>query len=66
MEELHINDSDHNPTISELLLEKSFAKERELGSTKMEPPTSIEETHAKQLKKSDESSEQVISRSYSC
>ena len=54
MEELHLNDPDHNPTKYELLehigLERSVAKERELGSTKMEPSWSIEETHAKQLK----------------
>ena len=41
MEELHLNDPDHTPTSSELLehagLERSVAKERELGSTKMEP-----------------------------
>ena len=39
---------------SELLehvaLERSVAKERELGSAKMEPSWSIEATHAKQLK----------------
>ena len=50
VEELHLNDPDHNPTSSELLLERSVAKEREPGSTKMEPSSSIEETHAKQLK----------------
>ena len=54
VEELHLNDPDHNPTSSELLehieLERSVAKEREPGSTKMEPPWSIEETHGKQLK----------------
>ena len=54
VEELHLNDPDHNPTSSELLghigLERSVAKERELGSTKMEPSRSIDETHAKQLK----------------
>ena len=50
VEELHLNDPDHNPTSSDLLLERSVAKERELGSTKMEPSSSTEETHAKQLK----------------
>ena len=54
MEELHLNDPDHNPTSSELLehigLERSVAKEREPGSTKMEPSRSIEETRAQQLK----------------
>ena len=45
---------DHNPAISELLehtgLERSVAKKREPGSTKMEVSWSSEETHAKQLK----------------
>ena len=54
VEELHLNDPDHNPTSSELLvhigLERSVAKKREPGSTKMEPSWCIEETHAKQLK----------------
>ena len=50
VEELHLNDPDHNPTSFELLLERSVAKERESGSTKMQQPSSIEETHAKQLK----------------
>ena len=45
----YVNDPDHNPTSSELLLEKSVAKERERGSAKMEPSSSIEETHAKQF-----------------
>ena len=53
VEELHLNDSYHSPTSSELLehieWERSLAKERELGSTKMEPSWSLEETHAKQL-----------------
>ena len=49
MEEVHLNDPDHNPTNSELLLERSLAKEIEIGSTKMEPSSSIEKTHAKQL-----------------
>ena len=62
VEELHLNDPDLNPTRSELLLERSAAKERELGSTKMEPSSSIEETHAKQLENSDESSVQVIQK----
>ena len=54
MEELHLNDPDHDPTKSELLehigLGRSVAKERERGSTEMEPSWSIEQTHAKQLK----------------
>ena len=60
VEELHLNDPDHNPTSSELLehieLERCVAKEREPGSTKMVPSWCIEETHAKQVGKSDESS----------
>ena len=54
VEEYHHNDPDLNPTSSELLehigLERSVAKEREPGSTEMEPSWSIEEAHAKQLK----------------
>ena len=50
VEELHLNDPDNNPTSFELLLERSVAKERESCSTKMQQPSSIEETHAKQLK----------------
>ena len=54
VEELRLNDPDHNPASSELLgrigLEGSIAKKRELGSTKMEVSWSIQETHAKQLK----------------
>ena len=54
MEELRLNDPDHNPASSELLerkgLERSIAKKREPGSTKMDVSWSIEETHAKQLK----------------
>ena len=54
VEKLHLNDPDYNPTSSELLehvgLERSVAKEREFGPTKMEPSWSIEETHSKQLK----------------
>ena len=49
VEELRINDPDHNPTSSELLLGKICCKEREFGSTKMEQ-SSTEETHATQLK----------------
>ena len=48
MEELHLNDPDHNPTSSELPLKRSVARERELLSTKMEQ-SSIEETHANQF-----------------
>ena len=50
VEELHLNDPDNNSTSSELLLERSFAEERDPGSTKREPPSSIEETHANQVK----------------
>ena len=50
VEVLHLNDPDLNPTSSELLLERYVAKEREPGSTKIEPSTSIEETHTKLLK----------------
>ena len=46
--ELHLNDPDHNPTRSELLLERSVAKESEPCSTEMEQ-CSIEETHEKQF-----------------
>ena len=53
MEELHLNDPDHNPTSSELLehigLERSVAKEIESGSAKVEPSWSIEATHTKQF-----------------
>ena len=45
MEELHLNVPDHNPISSELLLERSVAKERELGSAKVEQ-SNIKETHA--------------------
>ena len=48
MEELHLNDSDHNPTSSESLLEGSIAKESELCSAEKEQST-IEEIHAKQF-----------------
>ena len=48
VEELHLNDPDHNPTSSGLLLERSVAKESEPCSAKMEQ-SSIEETHAKQF-----------------
>ena len=47
VDELHLNDPDHNPTSSELLLERSVAKESEPCSTEMEQST-IEDTHAKQ------------------
>ena len=50
MQESRLNDPDHNPASSELLLERSVANERELGSIKMEPSSSLEETHVKQLK----------------
>ena len=54
MEESRLTDLDHNPASSDLLerkgVETSIAKKREPGSTKMEPPRSIEEPHAKQLK----------------
>ena len=46
--ELHLNDPDHNPTSSELLLERSVAKGSEPCCTKMEQ-SSIEESHAKQF-----------------
>ena len=49
VDELHLRDPGHNPTSSELLLERSVAKERELCSTEMER-TGVEETHATQLK----------------
>ena len=49
VEELHRTDPDHNPTSSELQLERSVANETEPGSAKMEPSSSIEETHAKQF-----------------
>ena len=48
MDELHPNNPDHNPISSELLLERSVAKESEPCSTEMEQ-SSIEETHAKQF-----------------
>ena len=37
----HLNDPDNNPRSSDLLLESSVAKEREFGSAKMEPSSSI-------------------------
>ena len=53
MEELRLNDPDHNPASSALLeqkgLERSIATKRELGSTKKGGMCS-EETHAEQLK----------------
>ena len=48
MEEVHLKDPGDNPTSSELLLERSVAKESELCSTEMEQ-SSIEETHATQF-----------------
>ena len=50
VEELNLNVPDHSPASSDWLLERSVAKEREPGSTKMEQSSSIEETHAKQFK----------------
>ena len=49
VEELHLNDPDHNPTSSEVLMERSVVKESELFSTEMEQ-SSIEETYATQSK----------------
>ena len=48
MNELHVRDPGHNPTSSELLLERSIAKESETCSTEMEQ-FRIEETHATQF-----------------
>ena len=48
VEEFHLNDPDHNPTSSELLLERSVAKESEPCSTEIEQ-SSIKETHATQF-----------------
>ena len=48
MDDLHLNDADHNPTCSELLLERCVAKESEPCSTEIEH-SSIEETLAKQF-----------------
>ena len=48
VEQLHLNDPDHNPTSSAVLLERSVAKESEPCSTEVEQ-SSIEETHAKQF-----------------
>ena len=48
VDDLHLNDADHNPTCSELLLERSLAKESEPCSTEIEH-SSIEETLAKQF-----------------
>ena len=47
VEELHFRDPGHNPTSSELLLERSIAKEGEPCSAEMEQ-SRIEETHAMQ------------------
>ena len=57
-EELHINDPDHNPTSSELLLEKSVDKDGAINEHRGNSCEAVE--------KSDESSVQVIRRSYSC
>ena len=45
MDELHLADPGHNPTSSELLLERYIAKDGELCSTELEQ-SRIEETHA--------------------
>ena len=69
MEELHLDDPDHNPTSSELLehteLERSVAKKKEPGGAKIGPSWSIEETRAKQFENSDESNVQLFRESYS-
>ena len=48
VDELHLNDPDHHPTISKLRLERFTAKESELCSTEMEQ-SHIGETHATQF-----------------
>ena len=48
VDELHLNDLDHHPTISKLRLERFIAKESELCSTEMEQ-SHIGETHATQF-----------------
>ena len=48
VEELRLNDPDHNPTSSELLLERYVAKESEPCSTELEQ-SRIRETHATQF-----------------
>ena len=48
VDELHLGDPGHNPTSSELLLERSVAKESEPCSAEMEQ-SRIEETHATQF-----------------
>ena len=48
VDELHLRDPGHNPTSSELLLERCIAKENELCSTELEQ-SRIEETHATQF-----------------
>ena len=54
VEELRLNDPDHNPASSELVnhkrMERPVAMKREPCSRKMEVPWSSEETHEKQLK----------------
>ena len=47
-DEWHLNDPDHSPTSSELLLESLLRKKENQVLQKMEQP-SIEETHAKQF-----------------
>ena len=48
VDELHLNDPDHHPTISKLRLERFIEKESELCSAEMEQ-SHIGETHATQL-----------------
>ena len=48
VDEIHLRDPGHNPTSSELLLERFIAKESELCSTEIEQ-SRIEETHATQF-----------------
>ena len=48
VDELHLNDPDHHPTISKLRLERFIAKESELCSAEMEQ-SHIGETHATQF-----------------
>ena len=47
--ELRLRDPGHKPTRTESPLERPVAKEREPGSEKMEPSSSIKETHATQF-----------------
>ena len=46
VDELHLKHAGHNPTSTEFLLERSFAKVSEPCSTELEQ-SRIEETHAK-------------------